>query len=133
MAVNNITAVPSHYEFVTVYCRKFNGSTEVTVPIDMFNFIPLKPEVKQRLQLWGNRTASQERKVNVVILGLDGVSHMNFHRVMPKTLKYITEQLHAIGMNGYSSVGDDTFPNVGQYYHINEFNCNCHDSWSRQS
>ena len=87
--------------------------------MDMFGFIPTKPRVVN------NESSSEEaanhdemqtaarRKVNVVIFGIDAVSHMNFIRVMPRTLRFLTEELGAIGMNGYTKVGDNTFPNMG--------------------
>ena len=120
--VKNNTVIPNHHEFIAIYCKKLNGSDPVTVPVDMFNFVHLKPEVEKRVQEWQDGKELQHRRVNVVILGLDGVSHMNFKRVMPKTLKYTTEQLNAIGMDGLTKVGDNTFPNIGRL-------CNCIFYW----
>ena len=112
--MKKITAVPSYHEFIVIYCNKLNGSDRVTVPVDMFNFVPFKPQVEKRVQEWQDGKKLQDRRVNVVILGIDANSHMNFHRVMPKTIKYITEELNAIGMDGYTKVGDNTFPNIGK-------------------
>ena len=80
----------------------------------MFNNVHLKPDVEKRVQEWQVEKEPLERRVNVVILGLDGVSHMNFQRVMPKTLKYITQQLNAIGMDGLTKIGENTFPSIGK-------------------
>ncbi|GBP62181.1 hypothetical protein EVAR_42498_1 [Eumeta japonica] len=48
---------------------------------------------------------------NVLIMGIDAVSRMNFHRTMPKTLAYLNRR-NAIELLGYNKVGDNTFPNV---------------------
>ncbi|CAI6358843.1 unnamed protein product [Macrosiphum euphorbiae] len=49
--------------------------------------------------------------VSVLVLGLDAVSRMNFHRQMPKTSAFLSE-IGTIEMIGYNKVEDNTFPNV---------------------
>lgn len=48
---------------------------------------------------------------NVLIMGVDAVSRMNFHRTMPKTLSYLINK-GAIELMGYNKIGDNTYPNV---------------------
>ncbi|XP_041981377.1 uncharacterized protein LOC121734794 [Aricia agestis] len=48
---------------------------------------------------------------NVLVMGIDAVSRLNFHRTMPKTLKYLKEN-GAVELFGYNKVGDNTFPNL---------------------
>ncbi|XP_046988809.1 uncharacterized protein LOC124594478 [Schistocerca americana] len=58
----------------------------------------------------GGETAAND-SVNVLMLGLDAVSRLNFHRQMPLTADMLRE-LDAIEMLGYNKVGDNTFPNM---------------------
>lgn len=53
-----------------------------------------------------------ENKLNVLILGVDSVSRNHFYRQMPKTLRYLQNDLNAIEYLGYQRVGDNTFPNL---------------------
>jgi Protein of unknown function (DUF229) len=52
-----------------------------------------------------------KEKPNVVVLGLDSVSRLNFYRQMPETMKLLN-QLGAIELQGYSKVEDNTYPNL---------------------
>ncbi|XP_025191967.1 uncharacterized protein LOC112592180 [Melanaphis sacchari] len=49
--------------------------------------------------------------VSVLVLGLDSVSRMNFHRHMPKTSAFLSK-IGTVEMLGYNKVEDNTFPNV---------------------
>lgn len=55
---------------------------------------------------------STRKKLNVLIIGLDSVSRLNFHRQMPLTLAFLQNKLEAIEFLGYYKVGDNTFPNL---------------------
>ncbi|PSN54186.1 hypothetical protein C0J52_03529 [Blattella germanica] len=48
---------------------------------------------------------------NVLIIGLDAVSRLNFHRHLKKSLGLLKE-LGAIELLGYNKVQDETFPNI---------------------
>lgn len=58
-------------------------------------------------------TTSEKKdgNVSVMILGLDAVSRLNFHRHMPKTSALLSE-LGNVEMIGYNKVEDNTFPNL---------------------
>ncbi|KAF5298404.1 hypothetical protein FQR65_LT01182 [Abscondita terminalis] len=86
-------------EFVKVTCTYSNES----IYKDFFSFVPIKPKFK-------NLTISSG-KLNVLIVGLDAVSRINFHRQMPVTAQLIKE-LGAIEFLGYNKVADNTFPNL---------------------
>ncbi|GFQ81484.1 uncharacterized protein TNCT_13011 [Trichonephila clavata] len=47
-------------------------------------------------------------QLNVIMYGLDSMSRMHFIRKLPKTYKYLTEELKAIVLKGYNIVGDGT-------------------------
>jgi len=70
---------------------------------DFFAFV--LPSRNQQPQL-------KKDSLNVLILGIDAVSKMNFVRQLPNTYKYIIEDLKGIDMQGYNKVGDNTFPNL---------------------
>nr|XP_002741805.1 PREDICTED: uncharacterized protein LOC100366885 [Saccoglossus kowalevskii] len=46
--------------------------------------------------------------VNIIVLGLESTSHMNFLRQMPKSYQYLTEIMEAVVLEGYNIVGDAT-------------------------
>ncbi|KAM3956091.1 LOW QUALITY PROTEIN: uncharacterized protein ACR2FA_009982 [Aphomia sociella] len=48
---------------------------------------------------------------NILIIGIDAVSKLNFYRTMPKTLSYLKSK-GAINLEGFNKVGDNTFPNL---------------------
>lgn len=78
---------------------------------DYYAFVPRKPSVEKRC----NRSSLPDTKesvgLSVLILGLDAVSRLNFHRTMPKTLETL-RNLKAVEMLGYNKVGDNTYPNM---------------------
>lgn len=84
-------------EMVEVICT-FN---ENIIYIDYHIFIRPPPSVKCRT----------DGDISVLILGLDGVSRLNFHRHMPKTNAFLS-QLGNVELLGYNKVEDNTFPNL---------------------
>ncbi|XP_059060605.1 uncharacterized protein LOC131853648 [Achroia grisella] len=59
-----------------------------------------------KTEILKNKTA-----YNVLIMGIDAVSRLNFYRTMPKTVNYL-KTMGAIDLAGYNKVGDNTFPNL---------------------
>lgn len=55
---------------------------------------------------------TENKKLNVLVIGLDTVSRQNFHRQMPSTLAYLLNELEGIEFYGYNKVGNNTFPNL---------------------
>ncbi|XP_077509469.1 uncharacterized protein LOC144120695 [Amblyomma americanum] len=49
--------------------------------------------------------------LNVLLLGLDSVSYLNFERQLPKTAHFVREKLGAFELYGYNKVGDNSYPN----------------------
>lgn len=91
-------------EFVAVEC--FYG--EKTVYKQYYIFAP-----KKKIILHDKAIEIPKSKLayNVLILGIDNVSRMNFHRTMPKTLNYLLDS-GAIELTGYNKVGDNSYPNL---------------------
>lgn len=88
-------------EFIQVFCDSGNQSQFY---IDYHSFFPIKmkKEVKE----------SEHEKYNVMILGIDSVSKLNFHRMFNATARTILDDLDGIELHGYNKVGDNTYPNL---------------------
>lgn len=85
-------------EFIQVFCENSNQSQ---LYVDFHSFFPKKVEEEKT-----------DEKFNVMILGVDSVSKLNFHRMFNTTSKTILEDLNAIELQGYNKVGDNTYPNL---------------------
>ncbi|XP_050439320.1 uncharacterized protein LOC126844894 [Adelges cooleyi] len=61
----------------------------------------------------GSTTAAKqvEGNVSVLVIGLDGMSRLNFNRQMPKTAELLSK-FGVVEMLGYNKVEDNTFPNL---------------------
>lgn len=118
MSLTKATDIPPDHEFISLRCSRPapNSSLHKTTPItthkDMFAFVHLKPDVEERIQRYNDAHPGQEDRLSVIILGLDAQSHMNFIRQMPRSHSFLVHNLSAIGLSGYTKVGDNTFPNV---------------------
>ena len=49
---------------------------------------------------------------SLLIVGIDGISRINAIRNLPKTYKYLKEELNAIEYLGYNKLHDNSFPNL---------------------
>ncbi|XP_051171895.1 uncharacterized protein LOC127288465 [Leptopilina boulardi] len=58
-----------------------------------------------------NMTSRHQRKLSVLLLGIDNVSRLNLERNLPKTTNYLHEKGWLI-MKGYDKMGENTFPNL---------------------
>lgn len=86
-------------EFIEVLCTYDNN----TIYKDMFSFVPLKNTTPVAV--------NKPRPLNVLVVGLDAVSRLNFHRQMPETLIYL-KNMQIVELLGYNKVADNTFPNL---------------------
>ncbi|XP_029676775.1 uncharacterized protein LOC115243716 isoform X1 [Formica exsecta] len=94
-------------EFVKVECSRDNK----VIYKDYYVFIPRKPLVEERCKQALSKDKLLDDRLNVLVIGLDSVSRMNFHRMMPKTVKLL-HSLGAVEMLGYTKVADNTYPNL---------------------
>ncbi|KFB36317.1 AGAP008326-PA-like protein [Anopheles sinensis] len=100
-------------EFIMVHCR--HPALKVSFYGDYFAFAPRKKSVEERIRKARNQSkgdGADERRLNVMILGIDAVSRLNLHRQMNQTVDYVLNTLNGIEMFGYNKVGDNTFPNM---------------------
>ncbi|XP_022821063.1 uncharacterized protein LOC111352685 [Spodoptera litura] len=92
------------HEFVRVTCDYDNK----TIYKQYFLFAQKKDEHKKEQ----NSTNKNESEYyNVIIMGMDSISRLNFYRTMPNTLAYLKDK-GAIELLGYNKVDDNTFPNL---------------------
>lgn len=112
-------------EFIQVVCENGNQSQ---IYNDFHSFFPsnfaLHPSTAPSQQPQGASNISPDsavaapvqkklsNKFNVMILGVDSVSRLNFHRMFNVTEKTMLDVLGAIEMYGYNKVGDNTYPNL---------------------
>ncbi|XP_052748161.1 uncharacterized protein LOC113520884 [Galleria mellonella] len=102
--INFSDAIEVKNEFVRVTCNV----GEICVHDEFFIFA-LKKDYHEHngvKEISRNKTA-----YNVLFIGLDAVSRLNFHRTMPKTLAYLQNK-GAVSLDGFNKVGDNTFPNM---------------------
>ncbi|CAH1786940.1 unnamed protein product [Owenia fusiformis] len=93
-------------EYIKVKCYDRNGKTIYK------NFHAVVFEKQQVEDECKRNTVERNEKLNIVLLGVDSVSRLNFMRLMPKTRRFIEEELNGFELTGYNKVGDNTFPNL---------------------
>ncbi|XP_047545101.1 uncharacterized protein LOC125077258 [Vanessa atalanta] len=89
-------------EFVRVSCYVY-----YTIVYQQYFLFTFKKEVANE----SNDFSRNKTAYNVIVMGIDAVSRLNFHRTMPETLS-VLNQKGAIELLGYNKVGDNTFPNL---------------------
>ncbi|GFS78608.1 uncharacterized protein NPIL_618111 [Nephila pilipes] len=99
---------PLEIDFLKTICRLGDPYQDF---VEFLPITPLKTEVEKRC-VSRNSKIKVQKPLNVIFLGLDSISHLNFIRHFPKSQKYLTDFLSPITMQGYTKVGDNTFPNL---------------------
>lgn len=87
-------------EYIQVFCENSNLTQQIYV--DFHTFFP---------QSVRNENEDKE-KYNVMILGIDSLSKLNFHRMLNVTSKTLIDELDAIELHGYNKIDDNTYPNL---------------------
>ncbi|GFT14782.1 uncharacterized protein NPIL_77941 [Nephila pilipes] len=91
-------------DYVGASCRiSENSSFEQYFPL-----VRLKKEIEEER----SKIAPPTPRLNVILAGIDSVSKLNFLRHFRKTHAFLNEKLTPFEMNGYTKVGDNTFPNL---------------------
>ncbi|EDW03808.1 uncharacterized protein LOC6561697 [Drosophila grimshawi] len=110
--------LPKELEFIYLECHDPAGSL---IYKDCHFFVVDKPLTKRgnstksslkRNSFNDTPTAEAEERLSVMVLGIDSVSHLNFHRQMRRTEAYIRKNLTHVEFWGFNKVGDNTFPNL---------------------
>lgn len=80
-----------------------------STPPDFDQFVAqifTKEETRERLQ--EIKPSKNALGMNVLIFGLESMSHLSYQRKLPKTYAYLQEVLGSVTMKGYNIVGDST-------------------------
>lgn len=56
--------------------------------------------------------SANSMKINVMIIGLDSISRLNFHRQMNESANILLNHMRAIELYGYNKIADNTYPNL---------------------
>ncbi|XP_076340090.1 uncharacterized protein LOC143240825 [Tachypleus tridentatus] len=107
-SVKNLTfGIPLQAEFVIVRCFK---------ETQLFHeeYIPLTPvmeRVEKKCREKGKRNPNTDN-LNVMMIGIDSVSKLNFIRHFRKTYTFLQTVLKPFELRGYIKIADNTFPNL---------------------
>ncbi|CAL8068717.1 unnamed protein product [Orchesella dallaii] len=120
VSLSSPTVIPQYLEFLAIYCdydtKLINQTLKhekrlITKLVDTHAFVPIKAAVENKIDKIMDQVTTSN-SVNVVILGFDSLSHMNFLRSMPKSYAFLMETLDAVEMQGYNSVSSNTYSNM---------------------
>lgn len=103
-------------EFVQVTCYAKDSNPEKIV-YRHFHSKFMKQNLKKL------STTRGKNEWNVMLIGTDSMARSATVRYMPRTVKYLTEKLKAIDLQGYTKVGLNTSPNMFPLmtgYHLGE-------------
>ena len=95
-------------EFIWVECLSNNGEI-------IYGNVHTQIEKKTKNYIGVNikdRTKERSDQLNVISLGIDSVSRLNFLRHCPKVHDYITKDLGGLALEGFNKVADNTLANV---------------------
>lgn len=110
------TKVPGDLEVIVIECR-FDpvGSDSMIFKnmVDVHLFTPLKHGAQKRVKMYrkgkGKKVDEQLEKINVIILGMGGVSTVGFKRKLKQTREYLEIKLNAVRMEGFNRIGGNFF------------------------
>jgi hypothetical protein len=101
--------IPLISDYFTVQC---NDSINEGVHVKKATFYPklpfasihYNPKIRERLA----NVKKQDDDFNILVIGLDSLSRLQFERMLPLTFDYLTKQLDATILKGYNILGDGT-------------------------
>lgn len=94
-----VTVIKVEHEFVQIEC--YHLDEVIYTDFFLFDF---------HKEITTNSSHSQE-SFNVLILGIESMSRLNFHRTMPKTASFLKER-GVLELHGYNKLGDNSLPNL---------------------
>ncbi|XP_055949661.1 uncharacterized protein LOC129983955 [Argiope bruennichi] len=98
-----IFGTPLNEDYVAVSCNINGQKHDQYLPLVRF-----RDDVEEER----NSMVPPTPALNVILIGIDSVSKLNFLRHFPRTHAFLNEKLKPFEMNGYTKVGDNTFPNL---------------------
>ncbi|KAK3099467.1 hypothetical protein FSP39_004924 [Pinctada imbricata] len=91
-------------DFFTVNCKDNNGKT-------LFNSLLEHIDFQATLKAKEVKAVSNEQ-LSIIVFGVDSLSRLASERSLPKTVKFLREELSAYIFRGHTKVGENTFPNL---------------------
>ena len=111
---DNIEALGNESDPIFDYAMYADQMEEEPADFDQF-IVQVYPKegvhrriLKQMRELNAERKHLRELSMNVLIFGLDSMSHMSYQRKLPKTYSFLRDKLRAVILHGYNIVGDAT-------------------------
>lgn len=101
----DIASVANISSLIRIECPKFNY-TNVHV------FIRHELDEELALQKVADQKLNQDDYYNILMVGVDTISHLNGVRQFNKTRQFLFDQFKSIEFLGYNKVGENTFPNL---------------------
>lgn len=99
--------LPIDDDCILLKCKKGNK----TFATEVLALTPLKPSVETKLKSSMKTNGNFTEKLNVIIVGIDSISKLNFMRYFRRTMNLL-RNLTAIELNGFTKVADNTYPNL---------------------
>ncbi|KAK6961643.1 hypothetical protein BgiMline_034372 [Biomphalaria glabrata] len=103
--------LPEGTEFIVVVCKDNQTNT---VSKTYHALVPKHEKVTEldQLRLKKRKVTTQPKEtLNIIIVGMDGVSRNQLLRGMNKTYTFLMKDLHSFDLSMYSQTGINTFPN----------------------
>lgn len=100
-------------EFVRVICHETGKKEEVYR--DYHFFVPNKSATNNfdnKEQIKSKSKHKQNKNLNILIIGIDSISRLNFHRQMNESATILLNDLNALEFFGFNKVADNTYPNL---------------------
>ncbi|XP_070390755.1 uncharacterized protein [Dermacentor albipictus] len=97
---------PLKAEFVHVQCYRGALFHEEYLLLPL-----LKKDVEERCEQVRHEAGDKGSGLNVLVLGLDSVSRLNFNRHLKETGNYVRDVLRGYELMGYNKVGLNSYPN----------------------
>lgn len=97
-------------EFIRVACRLNGKNKEI---YQDYHFFLKDEQTKSQLTDYKKENEAQSNKpMSVMVMGIDSVSRLNFHRRMNESVDVLLNDLKAIELYGFNKVADNTYPNL---------------------
>lgn len=94
-------------EYIRVICRITGRKKEIYR--DYHYFVQAK---KSKENFINQNERKKEQNMSIMVIGLDSVSRLNFHRRMNESAAVLLNDLQAIELFGFNKVADNTYPNL---------------------
>ncbi|XP_074650552.1 uncharacterized protein LOC141905547 [Tubulanus polymorphus] len=99
-------------DFIRIACYSTSGDI---MYVNFHAFVQKRIHMDERCTTQFEKFVSSQKPketLNILAIGVDAMSRLNFIRQMPKTRKFLLENMDGYELNGYNKVADNTFVNM---------------------